>query len=175
MSASMSAKVAAPAVPKTAKESERRRLAGLVSLLARVQRRLARERLVAKFWSLGPRFLVELLAHLDCKHGVGDEIGVAVRRELGWPPDLNPTPTAAGRQDQLAMRKIAARRLQQQRRAVALHRRGAARLLAIINALDSDAIDTAENFMERALALPAEAIRVTGADRLVPPPIRRVR
>jgi hypothetical protein len=105
-----------------------RRRAQLADLLARVQRRPDRARLVVNFWTLGPRFWIELLAHLDREHGVGDEIEAAVRRELGWPPDAPDlsTPTAAGRPDQLAMRRrLAARRLQQQQRAVALHRRGA--------------------------------------------------
>jgi hypothetical protein len=157
------------------RQSRRQKAAGLADLLLRVQRRRDRGRLVGKFWMLGPRFWIELLAHLDRGHGVGDEIEAAVRRALGLPPDIDPTPTAAGHQNLRALRRLAAHRLQQHQWAVALHRLGAAPLLAIIEALDSSAIAAAEIFMQRAIALPPAAICVAGADRLVPGPIRRVR
>jgi hypothetical protein len=151
---------------------DRRRKA---NLLAFVLRRRDREALVVNFWALGPRCTAELLEHLDRELGIGAEIDTAVRRALGWPRDLDPTPIAAGSHGHLALlRNIEARRLQQGRRAEALHRLGSARLLAIVHALDSAAVDAAELFMRRVLALSREAIRVAGADQLVPLPIRRV-
>jgi hypothetical protein len=158
--------------PNTAFQAslDRRRKTDLV---AQAQRHLDRPRLVAKFHALGPRFSVELFAHLDREHGVGDELDAAIGDVLGL-PTLDPAPAAPGRGDLAIRRQIEQHRLQQQQRVVALHRRGAGALAAIIEDLDPQALEASDRFMVRALALSPEAIRATRADRLAASPIRQV-
>jgi hypothetical protein len=149
--------------------------AALRALVDRVERRRDWQRLAAEFHVLGVRSLVELVDHIDREHGRGDDIHAAISRALGQPIDrVSAPPPPYDNGDLNFLRFIAARRQQQEQRLAALHNLGPAGVLIVLATLDGEAVAAAENFMRRNLALSPTAIAAAGADRLVPPPIRRV-